>query len=227
MVQMTNWIWYWFQWQPSYDRQGHMQARTNYAGCWALVGLPLVLSLPHGHPQTEVKLYTKYKFTVILILMSIWLYLTIQSYIPLLWLPNAVCFAQNTWSCTLTELWLCKVKEWEEEGSENAQRSTYKIFSMHWPAQHTSSKGSWSISKILITAYKLCLHGFKTQKYTSLSQDKYPAMKNTFCIAKVLNHVLTKHLLSKHCYAETAQLFQTKCTCQDFGTSLLAENIQH
>lgn len=120
MVQMTNWIWYWFQWQPSYDRQGHMQARTNYAGCWALVGLPLVLSLPHGHPQTEVKLYTKYKFTVILILMSIWLYLTIQSYIPLLWLPNAVCFAQNTWSCTLTELWLCKVKEWEEEGSENA-----------------------------------------------------------------------------------------------------------
>lgn len=91
-----------------------------------------------------------------------------------------------------------------------------KIFSMHWPTQQTSSKGSWSICKILITAYKLCLHRFKNQKYISLSQERYLAMKNTFCIAKVLNHVLTKHLLSKYCYAERERLFETKCTLPSF-----------
>lgn len=87
---------------------------------------------------------------------------------------------------------------------------------MHWPTQQTSSKGSWSICKILITAYKLCLHGFKNQKYISLSQERYLAMKNTFCIAKVLNHVLTKHLLYKYCYAEREWLFETKCTLPSF-----------
>lgn len=91
-----------------------------------------------------------------------------------------------------------------------------KIFSMHWPTQQTSSKGSWSICKILITAYKLCLHRFKNQKYILLSQERYLAMKNTFCIAKVLNHVLTKHLLSKYCYAERERLFETKCTLPSF-----------
>lgn len=56
-----------------------------------------------------------------------------------------------------------------------------------------------------------------------LFQERYLAMKDTLCIAKVLNHVITKHLLSKYRYAERASSYlKLNVHCQDFGASLLA-----
>lgn len=68
--------------QPWHHIHGKPVPWVKFTSCWVLVGLPLVLSLSHAHPQIENKLYHKKNTNLVILISTMLRMLTLSPALP-------------------------------------------------------------------------------------------------------------------------------------------------